>query len=137
MRAARHVTVLTLLYIVLGFCLASIVLSVIPLLLNQIVSSARDDLFKSIAAIYATPVAVASAAALARGGARVRYPRVAAILVGLWGLVMLIPFLLLVITSNTHVTDVSAFCTTVAKDWTFLISGVLAFNASIPEKNGR
>ena len=134
MPRSRPVTVLTLLYLVVGFCLASLALSEFTLLLNQILPAARDELFKSIALVYATPLSVAAAAALARGHAPVRYPRAAAILVGIWGLVMLVPFLLLAFTDSTHTSDVTKFCNADAKDWTFLISGVLAFNASNPEK---
>lgn len=134
MPRSRPVTVLTLLYLVVGFCLASIALSELTLVLNQILPAARDELFKSVAMVYAIPLSVAAGAALAHGRVPIRYPRAAAILVGIWGLVMLVPFLLLALTDNAHAGDVTKFCNGDAKDWTFLISGVLAFNTANPEK---
>jgi hypothetical protein len=137
MPATRPVTVLTLLYILISFCLLSVVLAVITRQRDQIMPAALDELLKSTAALYATPVSVAAAAALARGRrAQVRYPRAAAILVALWGLVMATPYILLAFTSNIHYRQVTAFYDAAWKDWNFLISGVLAFSASNSDKTG-
>jgi hypothetical protein len=138
MRSRHNVTILTLLYVLLTFCAASVIMCLITKMRDRILPAAFFGLLKSIATVYATPVSVAVAGSFQRSRRRtpVDYPVAAAILVLLWGFIVLIPFVMLVITNDMQADDVSQFCDIAAKNWAFLISAVLAFNVGTAKENG-
>ena len=117
--------------ILLGSCVACLVLIAVAKWHNEILSSDVQLLATALAKLYATPVSVMLGAMVA--GPRWRRPQtgVVALLIVtalIWNVVVIVEFAALAF-GSLSTRDVQDFCGDFNEHWTFLLAGVMAFVA--------
>ena len=125
--------------VLLGSCVACLVLIGVARWHNEILSGDTTLLGTALAKLYATPMSVMVGAAIA--GPHWRRPQtgVMALLIVtalIWNLVVIAEFGFLAF-GSFGTKDVLEFCGTFNEEWTFLLAGVLAFVAGKSAGGGK